>query len=229
IVEISKKGYRVYTDTLTLTEIAAFSCIDGAPYKVILEKITELVLQPGPAEGKDAFIEEYPEANYSNRNFGNYPEILASAWTADGIPLKIRSLIEFDLAEIPEGTKIKSAKLSLYHAISSGHGLGHSSQSGSNEWLLQRVTSDWSEDKVTWNTRPSFTDQNEVLVSESTDPYQDYVDIDVTSLIQDIIDNPTASFGIQLKLATESYYRKVIFSSSDCSDSTLWPKLVVEI
>lgn len=40
--------------------------------------------------------------------------------------------------------------------------------------------------------------------------------------------NPNTSFGLMLKLQTESTYRSIIMSSSDHADSTKWPKLVID-
>jgi len=39
--------------------------------------------------------------------------------------------------------------------------------------------------------------------------------------------NPDQSFGFLLKLETESYYRSLIFASSDNTDPTLHPKLEI--
>jgi hypothetical protein len=176
-----------------------------------------LVLQPGSASGKDAYIEDYP--NYSDLNFGSSVSLVAVAWTAQGIPYVTRSLIEFDLSAIPPNSTILSAQLSLY-----GEGQ-HSALSGSNEGLIERVTAPWDESTVTWNNQPPVTTQNSVLLPASSSVAQDYTDIDVTDLINDMITGN--NFGMLIRLNNESYYRALDFCSSDHADSTKRPKLVI--
>lgn len=182
-----------------------------------------LTLQPNASVGKDAFI----SSNVSTGQ-GNSTEFDAGTWTISGNPLSIRSLIDFDLSSLPSGAIIQSAVLTLYNNPNSVNGYAngqHSHVSGSNEAVLQRITSTWTED-VTWNNQPTTTTQNEVTLTQDTDPYQDYV-LDVTSLVLDCIANPSSSFGFLLKLKTEVPYRLLAFASSDHPDGSLHPKLVI--
>jgi len=186
-----------------------------------------LIIQPDADKGKDAFIENYPIGDYVNRNFGNYVEFMANAWTAQGIPLVIRSLIEFDLSAIPQHKRIKSAKLFLYAAESIPYHIGHSKRSGSNDFIIQRITTEWDEMGVTWNTQPETTTKSQVFVKGSDFVMQDY-EIVVTRLIQDIVENPAQGHGLMIKLVTEEYYRRLLFASSDYEDPSKHPKLVLE-
>ena len=97
--------------------------------------------------------------------------------------------------------------------------------SGSNEAVLQRITSPWTED-VTWSNQPTTTGQNEVSLAEDTNPNQDYV-LDVKNLLQDIVTNPSDSFGFLLKLKTEIPYRLLAFASSNHPNTALHPKLEI--
>lgn len=187
----------------------------------------QIVMQPNAEFGKDAFIENYPSGDYLNRNFGNSIEFMANAWTSQGIPLVIRSLIEFDLSEIPQQGKIKSAKLFLYAAESIPYHIGHSNRSGSNDFIIQRITTEWDEMGVTWNTQPETTTKGQVFIEGSHFVMQDY-EIVITGLIQDIIENPSQGHGFMIKLVTEEYYRRLLFASSDYEDSSKHPKLVIE-
>lgn len=63
-------------------------------------------------------------------------EFMANAWTSNGIPFIARSLIEFDLSNISPNERIKNAKLYLYAIDSKSYHLGHSSRSGSNEFII---------------------------------------------------------------------------------------------
>ena len=161
-----------------------------------------------------------------SKNRGVYPDFVAMSWTVSGNPVNYRSLIEFDLSNIPSGAVINSADLSLYSHDSPGLG-SHSTTSGSNESVLSRITSSWEENSVTWNNQPTTTIENQVFLSESSSSTQDYLNIDVTDLIEDMIADPSNSHGFLLKLLNEQHYRSLVFAASDHSDSGLHPKLEI--
>ncbi len=173
-------------------------------------------------EGKDALI----DSRVPNVNYGNHPDYLACTWTNGGALTTGRSLIDFELSSIPMGATINSAKLSLYSYNSLSNG-SHSTQSGSNTAVLKRVLTSWNENTVTWNNQPSTTSQNEITIQSSTNSIQDYLDIDVTELVQDMIDNPNDSHGFLMQLMTEQIYRRLVFASSDNIDTNLHPKLEI--
>lgn len=183
---------------------------------------TTITLQPGPTDGKDAQL----RIQYPDTTSGNQPDFKAIIWTCTGMPCGSRGLIEFDLSAIPQDATINDAFLSLYHNPTSADP-GHSTLSGSNACWLRRVTSYWSEDAVTWNTQPTTTQNNQVILPASTYDTMDYPNIDVTHLIQDMLINPNSSFGFMLLLQTESPYRSLKFASSDHLNPNLWPKLEI--
>lgn len=162
----------------------------------------------------------------ANTTAGDFEGFHAYAWTTSGADVQYRGLIEFDLSGIPAGAVITNAYISLFHAPNSLQGV-HESLSGSNESIFQRVTSPWEEYMVTWNNQPSTTSANQVTVQQSTSPTQDYPNIGVTPMVQDMIDDPANSHGFMLRLVTEVKYRRLIFASRDHPDATLHPKLTV--
>ena len=183
-----------------------------------------LILQPNETDGKDAFI----SSNVLDAGQGNSAEFDASAWTIFGSPLTIRSLIDFDLSSLPVGTTIQSAQLTLYNNPDAQNGYAngqHVHISGSNEAVLQRIISPWTED-VAWNNQPITSSQNEVTLVQDTNSYQDYR-LDVTNLLQDIIADSSNSFGFLLKLKNETPYRFLAFASSDHPNASLHPKLEI--
>jgi hypothetical protein len=189
-----------------------------------------LVLQPG-AEGKDAIIST---GAWSDINRGNDTEFDVSAWTKSGVTGWHRSVIDFDFSSISSSTIIKRAFLSLFYNPTSlmSDGL-HSSASAhpsgkDNGAYLRRVTSSWEENTILWSNQPTTTLDNQVLLPASTSGNQDYLDIDVTALVEDIINNRSTSYGFMLMLQTEEIYRSLIFASSDHPDVTKHPKLVIE-
>ncbi|MCP4123327.1 MAG: DNRLRE domain-containing protein [Bacteroidetes bacterium] len=175
---------------------------------------------------QDARISVKPaDPNEANSNYGDFEGITAQAQTSNLNPVQYRGLLEFDLSSIASGSTIDKAELSLFYNLTSIH--FQSSQSGSNACNLQRVVTDWDESSVTWNTQPDVTTINQVTLAQSISTTQDYVDIDVTQLIQDMVDDPSESHGFLLRLITEIEYRKMIFASSDHASAGLQPRLVV--
>ena len=184
---------------------------------------TTMTFQPGVTTGNDAVICSYT----STTNFGiNYPEISGLAGTVSGNPSYLRGLFMFDLSNIPVSTTIKSAKLSLYGSTDPLN--GSTSMSGTNNaCIIVRITSAWEESVVTWNTQPSVTTTNQVSLPHNSVSSADDLDIDVTALVQDMVNNPTSSFGFELKMVIEAAYYGKQYASSDYSDATKHPKLVV--
>ena len=134
-------------------------------------------------------------------------------------------MIDFDLSSIPSGVTIKSANLYLYGVDNVSNGK-HSQLSGSNESYLQRVTSSWDEMTVTWNKQPPTTAIEQVYIPANDTDMQDYT-IDVTSHIQDMINNPETDYGFMIKVLTEDNYRALIFGSSDNPIVSKRPKLLI--
>jgi hypothetical protein len=73
--------------------------------------------------------------------------------------------------------------------------------------------------EVTWNTQPMTTSQYQIYLPPSTDPFQDYTDIDVTEVITKLFTEPENYHGLMLRLITEDYYRCLLFASSDYTDT----------
>lgn len=210
---------------MNVYRVIAFLIIILFPWESIAQ--TTIVLQPDSVNGKDAFVWTIDPANNSNR--GNYPKFHAMAWTWNSVPGMVRSYIDFDLSSIPSGTSILNASLTLFHCFPPGMPssiTGHSQLSGTNETTIRRVVSAWSEDSITWNNQPTSIAQNEVIFPSSTSPTQDYF-INVTSIVQDMVNNPSNSHGFQFKLQTESFYRAVFHASSNHIDYNKHPKLEI--
>ncbi|MFZ1594052.1 MAG: DNRLRE domain-containing protein, partial [Chitinophagales bacterium] len=118
------------------------------------------------------------------------------------------------------------AYLSLF-ANSTTSSQYNSSLSGPNISLIRRVISPWEEDLVTWDSAPATTTVNQVTIPESEEEHEDVLDIDVTELVKDIVDDPANSFGFEFRLEVEDQYRRRVFAMSDFEDPTHYPKLEI--
>jgi len=163
-----------------------------------------------------------------NHPDGRSPSLIAAQWTYGGYDGYGRSLIKFDLSEIPVFSKVDYAKLSLYHDPISNH-IGHSDLGGDNTGIIMRVVQDWVDEEVIWDTQPLTTNTNWRLIHPPDSSNQDYTDIDVTKLIQDMVNHPDLQQGLMIKLLEENVlYRSLVFASVDHTDPELWPELYVE-
>ena len=177
------------------------------------------IYQPDGIIGKDAIIESITP----DQNLGNSTYFTVFSWTNGGSFNSARALIEFDLSNIPPQTKITAAKISFYWI--SYENL--TEQTGENAFSISKITQPWEENAVTWNNQPLTNEVNIVSIPKSIAGNQSYTDIDVTALVQNMIDFPAENYGFMLKLDEEFPYRLVILASSDYSVSILRPKLVV--
>ena len=212
---------------LLIIVITVFSQIDSSE---------TIILQPNAKDGKDCYIFYLPVQNgrFGATNTTNYGDgyLAAMEWTWDGDVGSMRTLIEFDLSKIPRNSKIVCARLSLYFneqnlSYNNKNYEKHSTLSGSNECWIARITSEWDEQKVTWNTQPNVTTKNRVLLPASERSMQDYENINVTQLVQDMINEPEGSFGFMLYMKKKQHYRSMFFAASDHENKERHPKLVI--
>ena len=103
---------------------------------------------------------------------------------------ELDSLIRFDISEIIPGTIIISAELYLYYYDNYFNTAGR-------ELNLHRITSDWDEDTVTWNTRPSIAPEatSFATVPDFTGVWMTWT---VTDDVQDFVDEEKTNYGWQL-------------------------------
>jgi len=173
---------------------------------------------------------------YANTNYGMINRFYSGEWSASNYRVNQRSLLDFDLTRIPAGAIILEAKLSLYSMqpqISDDYRhisylIRQSTSYKTNASNLERITSSWTETGVTYNTQPTTTTNNRIVLPESEAYDQNYLNIDVTALVQDMVNSPAQSHGFMLQLANESKYSRMAFCSRDYVDPARWPKLIIK-
>jgi hypothetical protein len=192
---------------------------------------TEMTFKPDGCRGKDAYVQMINGLPaYASNNYGSANQIMAMAWTFRGLGGQdgyLRTFIDFtDLQSIPQGTTVNYAYLSLYGVPTSGaNDLG---SYGSNACYVQRVTSPWDESTVTWNTQPTTTTTNQVTLPGSNGVQWNYhiIDLNITTLLQDILNLPPAQrYGLCVRLQSEVYYRSMLLASSENADASRHPRL----
>jgi hypothetical protein len=184
------------------------------------------ISQPGPINGKDAEVSSYnptltnPDANFTN----------IFAWTISGTSNIKRVYMGFDLASIPTNAVVDSAFLSLYFSqafLASSQGSFYTGHIGDNAFFINRVTGNWAESGISWNTQPSFTNTNQVSIPAFSNYRQDYQKMNVKNLVSDMVANPSNSFGFMLGHQVESPYKITIFTTSEETDASIRPKLQI--
>ncbi|MBP7144540.1 MAG: DUF3344 domain-containing protein [Methanoculleus sp.] len=101
----------------------------------------------------DAYIRS--TAAQADTNYGGNNDLPIRLTTASA---RYNGLIHFDLSSIPEGSTIESATLYGYMY----------QKSGNKEVSVYRVTGEWTESGVTWNTRPSNDTQPTSVILPSS-------------------------------------------------------------
>ena len=98
-------------------------------------------------------------------------------------------------------------------------------QAETNTSEVYRVIEPWEEDQVSWVTQPNV-DLNGVVEIPQNNNYN-LIEVDVTDMVQTMIDNPDNSFGFLLRQKDENPYGSMSFASSDYPDYSRAPELIV--
>jgi hypothetical protein len=154
-------------------------------------------------------------------------ELGAETWTIDDNTVYLRAAFQFDLSNIPAGTTIRSAKLSLYSMPTpTTANLVDANFGTANAMYIQRISATWDPTNTTWATQPPAVTTNQVSIPQTDQSYLDLIDVDVTALVNDMIIN--GNHGFMIRLQDEQLYNCRIFCSSKYSDASKHPKLTLE-
>ncbi|MEO8590486.1 MAG: DNRLRE domain-containing protein [Flavobacteriales bacterium] len=178
----------------------------------------------------DAAIGIHPGYASENTNYNDVDWFGAGSQPGNlGGENNFRALMAFDLSSFPAGTLIDDATLDLFGRGAVGLGDAASvGNIGDNAALLLQVIEPWSDNSVTWNTEPDISFMNGVVLPPSTQVIEDYIGIDVTNMVQAMIDDPTLDHGMEIRLITEDITRGLFFCGKDFPDPLKRPRLNIK-
>jgi len=147
------------------------------------------LLTGGIAHATQAIVagDTYVNSAHPSRNYG----ALSNLYVANGQT----ALIQFDLSSLPAGTtssQIGKATLTLY--------VNRVNQTGTVS--VQPILGSWSELSVTYSTIPSLGTS---IATVSPTSAEQFIVIDVTSLVKSWITTPSSNFGIGLTSTAGSF------------------------
>ena len=176
-----------------------------------------VVLTTCDAGGKDG----YTASDFPQTSYGTSSSLMVAGWVGPIGGYSQRSFLHFNMSAIPLGATITHASLDLYADPNS---VGHI---GSYDFFIHKVIANtWNENTLSWSSMPILGPPSTSVMAQFPPPYKDFTNIDVTNIIQDIVNNPP-NLGIGLQLVNESPFRRAIFASNNHPDSSLCPRLTV--
>lgn len=184
----------------------------------------EIVLQPGPGEGKDIWTTSV----YSYAPGGGGPGGgLDNEWLqVGGWGDLYYTLIEFDFTGFP--TVAQSARIELFVGQDKGYGTTGMYLDRITEfwdWRTQGTGSDY--ERLWWADRPSATQWIPGSLPEPT--VGQWYSIDITDLYNAWQDGTYPNYGIQLRPVSTNNRWNEFYSSDYLDDPSLRPRLVLEV
>lgn len=236
---LEKEGYQPQTLQFTAEELNNTTKEDPLVLRIPWDSYQWKVLeiQPGPLDGKDAMISNLEP----DRNFGDYKYFEATFLSEPVLTVmrSNRSLIWFNLNELPKSAVIKKVTLSLMYdlPVPWDPSIFITEPDTSSLWyggVLQQVTEPWDENQITWNNQPKVTEVNQVFIS----PFiknANFLTVDVTPLYTPAFlstgvpntGSAAAAYGMLFRLWPSEKFPGFRFASSDYPDAVMRPKLVV--
>ncbi len=205
-----------YLFQLLVTDDDGATGIDTVSLKVLPPETQTLVLQPANNPTERSLV----ELNGIDQSSSSGIDLPVEAWTINGNPVKIRSLLKFNLSAIPQNATIISAQLELYSYPSpTNNGNFTDANFGtSNSLILQQVSTNWNPATTTWTNQPAGLTQNQLLIPHTTSNILD-LNLNVKGMVSSMI-KTNANYGFLLRLQDEVIYNSRIFVSSN---NTLYP------
>jgi hypothetical protein len=153
-----------------------------------------IILQPDEAASQDVFT--YEGVPGSNWDLGPFADILSTAETTIGH--STHTMIGFDLSSVAlAGADVASATLNLYVVDGTPVGFPFANPSAAHPVQVDAAAAlaAWTEGGVAWNSEPSI---GSVAASDTIDGINQWVTLDLTTLVQAWLDGSSPNFGLRL-------------------------------
>jgi hypothetical protein len=173
----------------------------------VLASADSFVLQPGP-EGKDTTITDM----YPGTNFGDAINLDMGSFVGE-----YRILIEWNIAEIPDGATVTNAVMELYPYASGG------TETGEPRFYL--VTEPWDEGLVAWDSQPAY-DPGAYVAGEWT-PVGNWLSLNLTGFVTGWHTGEYSNCGV-IGIGSATGYVMSYWSSDYPDVPAQRPKLTVE-
>jgi len=181
-----------------------------------------VILKSNPSDAYAAMV----SSTVPSLSGPNPVDLCAAAWTNGGVIGGWRTFFKFNDSALA-GMVIDSAILQVWADPSSTLGnTGAPTYGTNNTCVLYRVTNPWA-NTINWLTMPSYTSLDSVLIPQSTSFTENYLHVNVTSILNDIIGSGY-NYGFMFKSKQEvTPYNSMIFYSSSATDSAVRPQILV--
>jgi hypothetical protein len=155
----------------------------------------------------DAFV----ASGKPDQNFGSYPSLWVGHDEANGDLIE-RTLLQFNLNEIPRGSQVLSGTLSLF--------MGGTTPSDVDMTVdVYRTESEWTEEDITWDAHTLLTiNPVPIQTVQMSKEFGRYT-WDITTLVQDWVNNPEANYGVILRGNEAGGQHERAFWSKECDSS----------
>jgi hypothetical protein len=229
---LEKEGYLPQKMVYSARELLATTRENPLVFKIPWgsNEWKELVLQPGPDIGKDAMISNLEP----DKNFGDHRYFEATFLSEPVLTVmrSNRSLISFDLNQLPKSARIRKVTLQLFYDLPIPFDPSYLSDLDPSTGLarvggvLQQIVEPWEEQKVTWDNKPKTIEANQVFIS----PFNlnaNFITVDVTRLFVPLQEIAAPSYGMFFRLWPTEQFPGFRFASSDYPEARMRPKLTV--
>jgi RHS repeat-associated protein len=239
ITDVNQTTYRDTTaapgKTLTYKIVANSSASNEETVSLPADGLATKALQPDPTAGESTYLFYY--TGYQNcANYGAKPDLRAGTSSTD----IYRSLVSFDLRDVPSGATISNATLSLFENYAPTIGMTVEAHRVTGGWTEGTGQATCTGDGATWYERqggvPWTANGGDVdptvlsSVSRTANSSTQWDNFNITPAAQQWANGTAPNLGIMLKSTDESFVsgKFLTWNSDDFSVApTLRPKLSV--
>jgi Collagen triple helix repeat (20 copies)/TGF-beta propeptide len=167
----------------------------------------------GMAQSAPPVADTQTESSHTSNNYGTQESLAVYR----SFSTNYYSFIQFDLSPVPASATVAKATLRLFV----------SSVSGSGSFDVYKVNNTWTETGLNWGNMPGFgasaTGVHPVSITSAN--VNNFVDVDITSLVQQWVAGTATNYGVALQATTSS--ASFSFDSKEGQNTSHEPELLI--